>query len=245
MGGYSKPDDINIKVDIPESNIDISNNYFKQTGGSLNYDASNDYNSSESIDFSDMFFDQNTETGDKLVSVDGYMILKRNPQEAVNTFGGQADHLGPKGYGVSGDLCDNYARAYCLYMQTGKIVSSADLGSNGLGLKRITEHPSGERKGQAQRAFELISNGQPCVIHVNSNSGKGHWLCVVGYKEGVTRETVTTGDFLVIDSYGNPGGANSATVIPCSANPMYCTDGLDNTSNDDPNEKDYQVVHFD
>lgn len=98
------------------------------------------------------------------------------------------------------------------------------------------------RKNQAEIVYERLKNeGKPSVIHVNSDSGNGHWMCVVGYKKGATKESVTIGDLIVIDSAGNWGGSNSAKIRPCSENKTYCSEGTDRCYY----EPGYHVIYYD
>ena len=170
--------------------------------------------------------------------VKGNKIINCDPQGIVEKFGGQADDSGvyPR---AEGD-CDNYARGYCLYAQTGEVADFSDVGNGGCGLERYTIEAD-NRKEQAQAVFDrLMNEGKPSVIHVNSVTGNGHWMCVIGIKDGVTREDVTIGDLIVIDSAGNWGEENSAKIMPCSDNEFYCQEGLDNCFYD----PGYQVIYY-
>ena len=181
-----------------------------------------------------------------LVSQGDYLVIDCDFKDVIYKFGGQVDHLGPVGYGIDPEGCGDYSRAYCLYIQTGKVPKRNYLSEADFGLERVTDHPK-NRKKQAQLVYDLLSKGQPCVIHVNSKSGKGHWLCVVGVKEGVDRDSVTINDLMVIDPAGNLDGDgkvigdNSAKVRPISEVPIYCTKGKNMTGY----EPGYQVVHYD
>ncbi len=174
-----------------------------------------------------------------LINVDGNMMLDCDPQGIADKFGGQADDSGV--YPLAEGDCDNYARGYCLYAQTGEVADFADVGTSGCGLERYTQEAS-NRKEQAQFVFDrLVNDAKPSIIHVPSSTGNGHWMCVVGVKDGLTRDLVTIGDLIVIDSAGNWGEENSAKIMPCSDNSFYCEEGTENMLYD----PGYQVIYYD
>ena len=140
-----------------------------------------------------------------LVQNGDYMLLNFNEDEISSVFGSQLDNNGSSGYGYDSVGCDDYARGYCIYIQTGgKVVpSKASVGSgdskSGLNSKQIS---ASNRKEQAELAYDLLQEGKPSVIHINSpstGSGKGHWVTVVGVKKGVTRENVKVDDLVIVD----------------------------------------------
>lgn len=227
------------RIEIKNQGVEVENSscYIKSPDMKLEDMYIDDTSSSESVDLSEMYSDNDTST--KLISTGEYMELDCNPQGIADKFGGQADDSGV--YPLAEGDCDNYARGYCLYAQTGKVADFADVGFGGLGLERYTKEAE-NRKEQAQIAYDrLTKDGKPCIIHVNSSTGNGHWMCVVGYKDGITRDNVKIGDLLVIDSAGNWGAENSAKIMPCSDNKYYCEDGVDNCFYD----PGYQVIYYD
>ena len=144
----------------------------------------------------------NLKFGDGTTVGGNYVLLNIDLNKVAKTFGSQRDGKGAYYKDVYG--CDDYARGYCIFAQTGVIpdqqsVSTSDSRS---GLKWKQDNPR-SRKAQAQRAYELLVNeGKPCVIHINSpsdGSGLGHWVTVVGVRKGVTRENVKVDDFIIID----------------------------------------------
>ena len=130
-----------------------------------------------------------------------YLMLKFNENDISKIFGSQLDSKGSSRYGYDSSGCDDYARGYCLYIQTGKVPSKASVGvgGNGLASKQIS---AGNRKEQAQIAYDLLQKGKPSVIHLNSpstGSGRGHWVTVVGVRKGVNRDSVKVGDLIILD----------------------------------------------
>lgn len=220
-----------------ETNFKMPINIESQKLETNNTIIKTDFNNS--TDTVDLSLAELTETPEQLINVDGNMLLDCDPQGIVEKFGGQADDNGvyPR---AEGD-CDNYARGYCLYAQTGEVADFNDVGAGGCGLERYTNE-AGNRKEQAQFVFDRLTNdGKPAVIHVPSVTGNGHWMCAVGVKDGVSREDVTIGDLIVIDSAGNWGEENSAKVMPVSDNSYYCEEGTENMFYD----PGYQVIYYD
>ena len=132
-----------------------------------------------------------------------YMMLNFSEDDISKIFGSQLDNNGSAGYGYDGTGCDDYARGYCIFVQNGVIASKASVGAsdgeNGLTSKQIS---ADSRKQQAEIAYELLQNGKPSVIHVNSpssGSGLGHWVTVVGCRKGVTKESVKVDDLIILD----------------------------------------------
>jgi uncharacterized protein YukE len=170
-----------------------------------------------------------------------YMGIDGDYEKVIDIFGGQLDNHnnGASSYTYDGGGCDNYARAYAIYLQTGKIPSNSSCGVAADGMTPVCGYGAsgGSRKGQAEYAYEYVKKtGRPCVIHVNSGeygSGQGHWMCVVGYKKGVTKENVTIDDLVVIDS-ASPVGINgtSASVRYVGDDKYYGDEGLDRCSVD-------------
>ena len=174
-----------------------------------------------------------------------YMGIDGDYEKVIDIFGGQLDNHN-SGDGVAKDYtyesggCDNYARAYAIYLQTGKIPSYNSCGVAADGMTPVCLYGAdggGSRKEQAEYAYEYVKKtGKPCVIHVNSGeggTGLGHWLCVVGYKKGVTKENVTANDLVVIDS-ASPVGINdtSASVRYVGDDKYYGQDNLDRCSSE-------------
>lgn len=167
-----------------------------------------------------------------------YFRLDADYDKIIDIFGGQLDSHGQ--YPNDSEGCDNYARGYAIYLQTGNVPSYESVGASADGMEAVCE-TADSRSGQAQIAFDIVSSGKPCVIHVNSaesRSGQGHWLCVVGFKDGVTRENITVGDLLVIDSAA-PGDI-SAKVRPVSDESGYCIEGFERCSS----EPGYHVYYY-
>ena len=136
-----------------------------------------------------------------LILSGSYMTVKFSADQIAKIFGSQLDSKGTAGYGYDGSGCDDYARGYCLFIQTGKVPSKASVGYGGLGLtsKQVSAR---NRKEQAQIAYDLLKEGKPSVIHINSpstGSGRGHWVTVVGVKKGVNRDNVRINDLLILD----------------------------------------------
>ena len=207
----------------------------------------------ETLELSD-FYDKNNEfktesiplsndeiIADNVVDKGDYMGLDGDYDEIIDIFGGQHDNYGL--YGYHNGECDNYARGYAIYLQTGKIVPFGEMTVDADGM--VVEHYyANSRKEQAEFAYKMIKEeGKPCIIHVNSGhdgSGKGHWLCVVGYKKGVTEENVTIGDLIVIDSDGQKDQPITAKVRPVSEDSYYCMDGFDRCSY----KPGYQIYYY-
>ena len=148
------------------------------------------------------------------------VFVNCNLQDIVSRFGSQSDSSGAYPYDSVG--CDNYARGYCINIQTGQIVGYSDVCYGGAGLE-CDSIDAGNRKAQAEFAYNrLVNEGKPSVIHVNSpsyGSGLGHYLTVVGYRQGVTKENVKVDDLLVIDP-------SDGRVKYCSEDPEYCREDL-------------------
>ena len=132
-----------------------------------------------------------------------YLMLNFSEEDISKIFGSQLDNNGSSGYGADSIGCDDYARGYCIYVQNGVVASKASVGSsdgaNGLTSKQIS---ADNRKQQAEIAYELLQQGKPSVIHVNSpstGSGLGHWVTVVGCRKGVTKESVKVDDLIILD----------------------------------------------
>lgn len=166
------------------------------------------------------------------------MMLNCNMDDIMNKFGGQNDNTGVYARNTSG--CDDYSRGYCIYAQTGKVVDAQSISVNGGGLQCKSVHPS-SRKEQAEFAYErLVKEGKPSVIHVNSRTGNGHWMTVVGVNKNVNKESVQISDLVVIDPAGNWNGSNSSKLRRCSEDSYYCSEGANQRY--DPG---YQVFYFD
>ncbi len=171
-----------------------------------------------------------------------YMGIDGDYDKIIDIFGGQLDdhNNGASDYTYDIEGCDDYVRAYALYLQTGKIPSKDSVGvaPEGMSVETIE---ADNRKDQAQRAFDIVNDeGRPCIIHVCSGTGNGHWLCVVGYKNEATRENVSIGDLLVIDPAGRFDGDVSAKVRPVSEDESYCLEGLDECFY----EPGYQILSY-
>ena len=131
------------------------------------------------------------------VSSGDNVLLSGDLQGVVNIFGGQNDNSGE--YPAGGELCDDYARGYCLYLQTGKVAPRNSVSTDGCGLKTHQINAK-NRKEQAQIVYDrLVNDGKPSVIHIQSPTGKGHWVTVVGYRNGATHDSVKVDDFVIMD----------------------------------------------
>ena len=172
-------------------------------------------------------------TAGNIVPSGDYMMINFDYDNLIQTFGGQLDSVG---YPANGQGCDNYSRLYALYIASGGKVkaNNADLGTpyDGFTKTSIDAADGGgtdaeKRKRQAEIAYEAVKRtGIPCVIHVNSSTGNGHWMTVVGYKKGVTKANVTIGDLIVVDSAAHStGNGTSAKVRPVSDDKYNCMDG--------------------
>ncbi len=188
---------------------------------------------------------ENFPSASNIVDRGDYMCINADFDDAIKTFGGQLDSSGVYGSLDAGDECDNYARLYDIYIQTGKIPSFVDIGTNADGMMPVRGYgngPNDDRKGQAEYAYKHVKEkGTPCIVHVCSPTGRGHWLCVVGYKKGVTQDNVEIGDLLVLDSAA-PKDKNgiSASVRYISDNPVNCEKGTGNCGI----EPGYQVFYY-
>lgn len=224
------------KIEIKNQGVEVQNNscYIKSSDMNVEDMYIDDTSVSETVDFEEVY----TTTDVNLVNNDGYLTVNCDLQAVADKFGGQADDSGV--YPLAEGDCDNYSRGYCLYIQTGKVADFNDVGVGGCGLERKT-FEADNRKEQAQAVYDRLMEGKPCIIHVNSSTGNGHWMCVVGFKDGTTRDNIKIDDLLVIDSAGDWGADNSAKVMACSDNPVYCTDGVDNCFYD----PGYQVIYYD
>ncbi len=176
-----------------------------------------------------------------VVDKGNFMGLDGDYDKIIDIFGGQHDDHGI--YGSHEGECDNYSRGYAIYLQTGKIVPFGEMTVDADGM--IVEHYFAKsRKEQAEFAYKKIKEeGKPCIIHVNSShigSGKGHWMCVVGYKKGVTEENVTIGDLIVIDSSAQKGVPISAKVRPVSEDSYYCIEGFERCTY----KPGYQIYYY-
>ena len=181
------------------------------------------------------------DTAENIVDKGEYMGIDGDYEKVIDIFGGQHDNYGL--YGYHNGECDNYARGYAIYLQTGQIVPFGEMTKTADGMA-VEHYFANSRKEQAEFAFKMIKEeGKPCIIHVNSGhdgSGKGHWLCVVGYKKGVTEENVTIGDLIVIDSDGQKDQPITAKVRPVSEDSYYCMDGFDRCSY----KPGYQIYYY-
>lgn len=216
-----------IKIDTPKMDGYSNNksNFSSKDLDSISFDT-------EILDLEDNGEDEpKTDFASNIVKVDGYYRLDVDYDEIIATFGGQYDDLGNYDYDKSG--CDNYSRGFCLYIQTGEIPDYLTI-CNGTDELDAVCVELDNRKKQAQIAFDILSSGKPCIIHVNSPSGRGHWVCVVGVKEGVDRDSVTIGDFLILDPSGNKSRDNNdeatCKLMPASDEPVFLTEGLDKCS---------------
>ena len=181
-------------------------------------------------------------TAGNIVPSGDFMMINANYDDLIQTFGGQSDNVG---YPATSGGCDNYSRLYALYIASGGKVkaNNVDLGVGYEGFTKTSIDAASEggtdaekRNRQARIAYDTITQkGVPCVIHVNSDaSHNGHWLCAVGYKQGVTRDNVTIGDLVVVDSAAhNTGNGTSAQVRAVSDVPNYCIDGSDRCQSSD------------
>lgn len=132
-----------------------------------------------------------------LVADGDNLVLPGDLQGMVDVFGGQMDNNGA--YPAGGEYCDDYARGYCLYLQTGKVAERNSVSTNGCGLQ-WHQISAKNRKDQAQIAYDrLVNEGKPSIIHIQSPSRKGHWVTVVGCKQGATRDSVKVDDFVIMD----------------------------------------------
>lgn len=151
-----------------------------------------------------------------------YMLLNCDLNAVGKKFGSQLDNNGV--YGADGSGCDDYARAYAIYAQTGIVPSKASVSvsdnKSGLQSHQISAK---NRKEQAEIAYDLLVNkGKPSVIHVNSpstGSGQGHWVTVVGCKKGVTKDTVKVDDLIILDPV-------TGTVRAMTEDKEYCRTDL-------------------
>ena len=137
------------------------------------------------------------------ITADGgnYMMLNFDYSKVTNKFGSQMDNRGIYSRDTAG--CDDYARGYCIYIQSGVAPTrrsvSCDDSRSGLRSRQVNCR---NRKEQAQFAFSLLEQGKPCVIHINSpstGSGLGHWVTVVGCRQGVNKNNVTIADLVIMD----------------------------------------------
>ncbi len=173
--------------------------------------------------------------------VNGYWLIA-DGNAIMDKFGGQNDW---KGYGFSPGGCDNYSRLYYIYMLTGEKVPEQDLGctaytSRGTFVEHTHPEPINDRKTQAQVAYDYVKKGLPCVIHVNSMSGQGHWMPVIGYDANVNRDTVTLDDLYVLDS--GVGKADSIKNLCRDYGQKYNYEGTGWIARD--NQPGYQVEYF-
>lgn len=154
-----------------------------------------------------------------------YMLLGCDFDKVLGKFGSQMDDNGIYPRDASG--CDDYARAYCIYAQTGIAPSKSSVGvsdsKSGLTSKQIS---AGSRKEQAEIAYDLLVNqGKPSVIHINSSasgSGQGHWVTVVGVKNGVTKSTVKVDDLIILDPATGTMRAMSEDKEYCRTDTARC-----------------------
>ena len=187
------------------------------------------------------------DTAENIVDQGDFMGIDGDYEKIIDIFGGQLDDHGCYGSDPTG--CSAYSRGYAIYLQSGKIPDYHFCGESYDGTTAVCgygDDGNGSRKEQAEYVYEFIKeNGRPCVIHVNSGengSGQGHWLCVVGYKKGVTKENVTIEDLVVIDP-ASPSGINgtSASVRYVGDDKYYGDEDLGRCS-DSPG---YHVYYYD
>ena len=181
--------DIDKLVDVISNNTDVTIDYKGDAASKLTGLPSTEIQSPLLLPFS--------------LNGQSYMALKFNGQDITDIFGSQLDSGGSAGYGYDSSGCDDYARGYCIYLQTGKIPSKASVSvsdyNHGLSSKQIS---AGSRKEQVQLAYDLLQEGKPSVIHLNSpstGSGRGHWVTVVGCRKGTTRDSVKIDDLIILD----------------------------------------------
>ena len=173
--------------------------------------------------------------------VNGYWLIG-DGKAIMDLFGGQNDG---KGYGFSPGGCDNYSRLYYIYLLTGEVVPEQSLGcpaytKHGTFVEHSHPEPIHDRKTQAQVAYDYLKKGMPCVIHVNSKTGAGHWMTVIGYDANVNRDTVTLDDLYVLDS--GVGKADSIKNLCNDYGQIYNREG---TGMINPNNQPgYQVEYF-
>lgn len=176
------------------------------------------------------------ERNKKFKTVGGNVLLNCDLDGILALFGSQLSG-GTSGYGKASDACDDYARGYCLYVQTGKVAPQASVGRSGGGLT-ARQVSADNRKDQAQKAYDRVINEEkPCVIHINSGtygSGQGHWVTVVGVKDGVKRDKVTVGDLIVMDPA-------DGKLKPLDSDPEYCREDLKRCTY----EPGYHIQYYD
>jgi hypothetical protein len=183
-----------------------------------------------------------------VVNMGDFDAIEGNYEYLADSIGGQLDDHNSgdpitKDYTMDYAACDDYVRAYAIYLQTGEIPVRDSVGAAPDGMS-VDSYDLESRKEQAQKAFDIVHDeGRPCIIHVCSSqygSGEGHWLCVVGYKEGTTRENVKIDDLMVLDPAGGFDGDVSIKLRPVSEEAGYCAEDLDRCTY----EPGYQIISY-
>jgi hypothetical protein len=166
--------------------------------------------------------------GDKISKLFGNQFGRKPGEVYGNIDGGQG--------------CDDYARGALIYALTGEVVSHADLGchaytSSGTYISMDSIRAK-NRQNQAEIAYDFVHQGMPCVIHVNSSSGNGHWMTVIGYADKTNKNNVTIDKLVVYDSAS--GRTDTIGNLCNDYDQIYDTDGYGMTGS----EPGYQVKIF-
>lgn len=170
------------------------------------------------------------------------IVLNTNLSGIASEIGSQLDNNGYAAYGggnYTGKECDNFARGYALYAQTGEYAPYGNISEGGNGLEKMTYYAQ-DRRDQARFAYERLLSGKPAVLHINSGydgggTALGHWVTAVGFKEGTTIDNVKVDDLIVIDPA-------DAQIKPLSDNPYYCREGLEDCNY--PGERDFNIIYY-
>lgn len=118
------------------------------------------------------------------------------------------------GHQSSGDAlekkaCASYALAYCNALLYGSAPSPRSYWSSSTDVNCVWSKGGytcsstgyGSELAVLQAAYTQIVAGNPCILHVTGSTTEQHWLCVIGYKNVSTMQTLTTDNFIAIDPW--------------------------------------------
>lgn len=118
------------------------------------------------------------------------------------------------GHQSSGDAlekkaCSSYALAYCNAILYGSAPSPRSYWSSNTNVNCVwskggytcSSSGYGSESAVLQAAYIQIVAGNPCILNVTGSTTDQHWLCVIGYKNVETMQTLTTDNFIAIDPW--------------------------------------------
>lgn len=134
----------------------------------------------------------------------------------ITKVGNQA---GKNKQGKSSDSCMCFALAYCRTILDGKAYSWKDFDANGgrtqydacgwYGKAKYNKKTSKNQNDVFRALYDNINAGKPVMIFVKGRRSSWHYITVVGYQNVKSRDSLSAGNFLIIDSC--PGTTTKAS----------------------------------